>query len=75
VEGVLLYGKFLKYALVDDVPKPTSLTTDGSSSVVMTLPHFWSYAVIDPGMLLLFFIIMHVSHYYQLCRFLSDYKS
>eukprot|EP00026_Physarum_polycephalum_P008640 Phypoly_transcript_08733.p1 GENE.Phypoly_transcript_08733~~Phypoly_transcript_08733.p1 ORF type:complete len:484 (+),score=48.43 Phypoly_transcript_08733:176-1453(+) len=44
-----LYGSFLDYALVDGVQKSMVVDTQSSGSVLtFILPHFWTFAEIDP---------------------------
>jgi hypothetical protein len=50
IDGVQVYGKFLDDALIDQEPKPMLVTEEGNS-LILTLPHFWDYAAIDPGIL------------------------
>ncbi len=46
-----MYGTFLDKALVDDESKPTLVSTNAEKEeLTLTLPHFWIYATIDPGM-------------------------
>ena len=47
-----MYVRFLENAEVDGLPKPSQVTSDVMTSkfVTYTLPHFWNYAIIDPGM-------------------------
>lgn len=54
LRGVSLYGKFLANASIDEVPRPLVVSIehseDGTARLVLTLSHFWSRALIDPGM-------------------------
>lgn len=49
VDDTVFYAKFLANALIDQFAKPTTVSQLGSD-IVLTLPHFWDYAAIDPGM-------------------------
>lgn len=51
VDGVTMYGTFLQNALVDQEPRPLQVALsekDNRNLIVLTLPHFWVNAVIDP---------------------------
>lgn len=47
-DGINFYGRFLDTAVVDQLPRPT-LVGHAGNDVVLTLPHFWNYAALDPG--------------------------
>lgn len=51
VGGVSMYSTLLQDALVDQEPSPLGVnfvTQNGSNLLIMTLPHFWVNAVVDP---------------------------
>lgn len=51
-----MYGSILQDALVDQAPTPLKVdlsVENGTNIVIMTLPHFWVNAVVDPGMTVL----------------------
>jgi hypothetical protein len=45
-----MFASFLENAEIDGTPKPSEIKTDSTSKLITyTVPHFWSYATIDPG--------------------------
>lgn len=56
-----LFGTFLNYALIDKIEKPLQVqVANGGSILSFTLPHFWVQAVIDPGIIIAFIIIIRL---------------
>eukprot|EP00026_Physarum_polycephalum_P002460 Phypoly_transcript_02467.p1 GENE.Phypoly_transcript_02467~~Phypoly_transcript_02467.p1 ORF type:complete len:887 (+),score=102.50 Phypoly_transcript_02467:228-2663(+) len=47
LNGTEFYGRFLDNALVDNSPKPM-LVHQQNDQIILTLPHFWVYSIIDP---------------------------
>lgn len=47
--GVTLFGRFLQNALLDGEPAPSKTTYDTlAGEYLITLPHFWDVAIVDP---------------------------
>lgn len=53
--GETFVGKYLDYALIDGVSRPLQVTNSDDGEITLSLPHFWNYAVFDPGNSALFY--------------------